>query len=161
MDGTERDAVVASLELLVRCKEAIGEYYRVCAEAWPADRGFWLGLADDEATHAARLELLGERARDDGVSARVDRLFPRAALETFVAGVVQVRARVLDGRVTRGAALALSQDFERSLIESRALRAIELSVPGWRSFLGAIAVDTLDHLLRVEERWARESAAAA
>ncbi len=157
MDTRERDTVVGILELMVRCEEAVGDYYLVCAETWPADRSFWLKLSDEETTHAVRLELLAVRVQTDATTVSVNRLFPRAALEAFLAGVARQSVRVLEGEVDRCAAIAFSRDLERSLIESQALQAIALSLPKWRNYLSEIAAETLEHEHRLQERFARGS----
>lgn len=161
MGSREGGAVVADLELLVRCEEVVGGYYGACADVWPADRGFWLGLSDEEATHAVRLELLAERILAGSGPVGVAPLFPRAALETFVELVAEQRVRVLDGDVSRRVALALSKHVERTLIDIQALRAIAVSLPDWQGCLNEIAAEERGHELRVVERFAREAAALA
>jgi hypothetical protein len=62
LSGT-KERVSQYLTLLVRCEEAVGEFYRVCAATWPEEAAFWQNLADEELDHAVRLEMVQARAR--------------------------------------------------------------------------------------------------
>lgn len=155
MKTSEQHTVLKSLSLLMRCEEAVGEFYQACAEAWPTDRELWAGLREEESVHAVRLGLLRGWVQVEAGAARLERVFPRKDLECFLEGVARDRDRVLAGELTRTAALALARDAERSLLETQALRAIAFVNPKLEGFLRKINAETLNHGRRLEERlWA-------
>jgi hypothetical protein len=156
MDAGARDRVLEGLELLLSCEAAVGEFYRCCAQTWHIDRAFWLGLAGDEAIHAARLGLLLERVREGAATARLARAFPGAALSALLQGAIQNRELLVAGKVGRAMALVLARNLERALIASRALQAVSFEQGGWDGYLRTIAAETHRHERVLEERLGQE-----
>lgn len=145
MEAGERDRVIEGLEMLLRCEEAVGDFYRACGQTWPVDRDFWAGIAEEEAIHVARLGVLLERVRRGAAAARVRQEAPCAALKALFQAAVQDRELLLAGKIGRAMALALARDLERSLIGSRALRAISFEEGPCAGYLRAIAEETHRH----------------
>lgn len=158
MDAEERDRVLEGLEILLRCEEAVGDFYRSCGEIWPIDRDFWWGIAGEEAIHAARLGLLLERVREREAAARVEQEVPCVALNALFQAATRDRELLLAGKIDRTMALAIARDLERSLVGSRALRAISFEKGAWDASLRTIAAETHRHERLFEERLARELA---
>lgn len=155
MKTAEQHRVLQGLGLLVRCEEAVGEFYQACARAWPTDRDLWDGLSEEEAMHAVRLGLLQGWVRVEAGAARLERFFPFADLHAFLEEVDRGRDRVLAGELTKTMALALARDTERSLLEIQSRRAIAFADPNLDGYLRTISAETHDHGRRLEERlWA-------
>jgi hypothetical protein len=158
VDAEDRDRVIEGLELLLRCEEAVGDFYRSCAATWPIDRGFWSGIAEEEAIHVARLGLLRERVVERAAVARVEQAVPCAALNALFQAATRDRELLLAGKIGRAMAFALARDLERSLIGSRGLRAIAFAKGEWDGYLRTIVAETHRHERLFEERLAQEFA---
>lgn len=147
LTGT-KERVSRYLRLLIRCEEAVETYYRACADVWPREAAFWQVLADEEADHAVRLEMIQERIRRTPHGVGLLHPFPEGTLQTFVASVAAETERVRAGTMGTGAALAYARDLEKSLIGSQPLRGVCFDDPRFAGYRRELA----EEISRLAER---------
>lgn len=151
LSGT-KERVSQYLTLLVRCEEAVGEFYRVCAETWPEEAGFWQNLADEELDHAVRLEMVQARIRATPHGIGLVHPYPEGTLQAFHHSVRKSAALVRAGTVTKSAALALARDLEQSRIGSQPLRGLSFDDPRFARYEQEFSADILEHAQRIVDR---------
>jgi len=151
LSGT-KERVERYLALLVRCEDAVAEFYRVCAAAWPGEEAFWEGLADEETDHAVHLQMIQERVRRTPHGIGLLHAFPEAALQAFIDSVERHTALVRAGATTMSAALANARDLEQSLIGSQPLRGFSFDDPRFDGYRRKLTDEILRHGKRILER---------
>ena len=55
MNPTDLASTLESLKTISQLELAMAEFYRACAEAWEAEKPFWLSLEEQELQHIQNL----------------------------------------------------------------------------------------------------------
>ena len=155
MTPSGMQSVVDTLLLVEQAEKRVGEFYRACAEAWPQDVEFWLGLAEEEDRHAGciprMLEILSARPQ----LFQPGRPFNAAVLKTFISGVEGNIAELRRGSGQEARALYIAQDIEGALIEQKFAEIVRTDDADFRASVNAIVADTLAHKGRLAARIGR------
>jgi hypothetical protein len=155
-----RERVSDYLESLVRCEEAVAEFYGVCAAAWPDEGAFWHRLAEEELAHAVRLEMLRSRVRRTPHGVGLLRPYPQATLDAFVRSIAGDIAQIRAGAMPLETALVHARDLEQSLIASQPLRGLSFDDPRFPRYWGEISAQIAAHARRIVDRMAQGPRAA-
>ena len=147
-----KEKISGYLKLLVRCEEAVADFYRACATTWPEERAFWEGLADEEVDHAVRLELLQARVRLTPHGVGLLHPFPEGSLQTFVSSVEQDTKLARSGAIAMSEALSRARDLEQSLISSQPLRGLSFDDPRFEHYRKEVSAGFVNHARRILAR---------
>lgn len=142
MDAVKTERVLRNLELMLRCEDAVAEFYQTCASTWPRESEFWNELVTGGLVRSARLLLMRNRVEDSESAADSIRLFPPAALTTFLAWVERSLARVRSGEIGRYRALSIARDVERSPIVNEQFLLSRATDPDLANSLLSFSEDT-------------------
>lgn len=123
------ERVADYLELLVRSREAVGEFYLACATAWPDEGCFWKRLAEEETAEAVRIEMLRTRVQRTPHGVGLVRPYPPAVLQAFIKSVESNTRQVQEGGTTAETARVQARDLAQSLIVSQPLRGFSFDDP--------------------------------
>ncbi len=140
------------LKTLAKLELAVAQFYAACAKAYPEDRQLWEGLVDDEQLHAAHLERMGQILVERPADFQPKRSFNVAAVQTFIAyaGSATQRVRSLTKPKTEyPQILALAQDMERSILESKYGEIVKGTHPEYQALVGELVTDTAAHRARI------------
>jgi len=142
------------LDLVKQHEESLALLYSAYADRFPEHGAFWGRLADEETQHAAWVDYLRERLRDDEFGRIVNR-FPRPAIEHSIAYVNRLIEEARHGETTDIRAMANALDLEQALIESRYFECVEGDSPELKHTLSLLADSTHEHFERIQAAWAR------
>lgn len=140
------------LKVLAKLELAVAHFYAACAQAYPEDRELWEGLQEDEQLHAAHVERMGQILADRPADFERNRTFSVAAVRTFIgyADSATQRVRSLSRpRAEYPQILALAQDMERSILESKYGEIVKGAHPEFRALVSDLVTATLAHRARI------------
>lgn len=150
MDAEKKERVLNNLNLILRCEDAVAVFYQTCAGTWSRDMEFWSELAAGGMVRSTRLHLMRNRVEDSESAADSIRLFPPAAMNTFLTWMERSSARVRSGEIGKCRALAIARDLERSPIVNEQFLVTRGTDPGLANYLLAFATDYDQFKKRIE-----------
>jgi rubrerythrin len=149
-------AVVAStlevLKVLAKLELAVAHFYAACAKAYPEDCTLWEGLGDEEQLHAAHLERMGQILAERPAEFERNRSFSVAAVQTFIAYADSATQRIRSLPIPKAEypqILAVAQDIEKSILESKYGEVVKGTNPEFRSLVTELVTDTAAHRARL------------
>jgi rubrerythrin len=132
-----------AIELLAQNEEAIGRLYSAYAVKFPDFKNLWLGLADEENTHASWIRGLRKKAAEGALVLKTDR-FKSAAILTFLKHTESEIAAVSGGLQIINA-LSVAYYIEQSLIERKYFEAFETDSAILKRLLSDLEAATMRH----------------
>jgi len=146
------------LKVLAKLELAVAHFYAACAQAYPEDRALWKGLEEDEQLHAAHLGRMGQILADWPAEFDRNRSFSVAAVRTFIGYADSATQRVRGlpwPKAEYPQILALAQDMERSILESKYGEVVKGAHPEFRALAAELATATAAHRARIAAHAAR------
>jgi rubrerythrin len=140
------------LKALTKLELAMAHLYAACAHAYPEDRKLWESLEDDEQLHAAHLERMAQILTERPADFERNRSFSLAAIQTFIAYVDSATRRVRNLQEPKAEyrqILAVAQDMEKSILESRYTDAVKGTHPEFQALATELATATAAHHARI------------
>jgi hypothetical protein len=134
-----------ALRLMAEAEEAVGEFYRACANVPGEDRSFWLQAAGEEDTHKKSIQKMEEMISRNPENFSLHRPFNAAATRTFVSFIRQNTGALKQDKIPRGKLLFVAKDIERSLLELAYFEIVKTTDPGYEKTLKEILTQTAEH----------------
>ncbi|MDQ7773979.1 MAG: hypothetical protein RDU13_10685 [Elusimicrobiales bacterium] len=129
---------------LSECETAVADFYERCAARWPEEE-VWGALVPQEREHARLVcrmaELLASAPQDFEASRPLSPL----ALKTFIDAAFTYARRVALGEADKAAALSLSLDIEKSIIESKYETLFNTADKEYKDLVSRLVSDTAAH----------------
>ena len=150
-DSNAAGALPEALALLAENERALKSLYEEYARQLPAQNGFWLGMAAEEARHAEWIEDLGD-APQLGSSIRAR--FTIESILTFTDYVNEQQAFAGQGTTT-AAALSTAYYIETALIERRFFEQLPQRSPEVARVLASLRRETEQHVRKVKDALSR------
>ena len=147
--------VASTLEVfkaLARLELAVAHFYAACAHAYPEDRALWESLEEDEQLHAAHLDRMGQILAEWPADFEGKRSFSTAAVRTFIGYAESATQSVRSlprPKAEYPQILALAQDMEKSILESKYSEVVKGSHPEFRALATGLATATAAHRARI------------
>ena len=141
-----------ALKLMAEAEEAVGEFYRACANVPGEDRSFWLQTAGEEDTHKKSVQKMEEMISRNPENFSLRRPFNAAATRTFVSFIRQNTGALKQDKIPRGKLLFVAKDIERSLLELAYFEIVKTTDPGYEKTLKEILTQTAEHKNRIEQK---------
>ncbi len=129
---------------LSECETSVADFYARCAERWP-DEEVWAALVPQEREHARLVCRMAELLACAPQGFEVSRPLNPLALKTFLYSAFSYARRVALGEADKAAALALSLDIEKSILESRYETLFKTSNEEYRALVSSLVSDTAVH----------------
>jgi hypothetical protein len=148
----EKAKVLDVLGCLREFELVLAEFYAACRDSWPENEAFWTELVQGELRHATYLtdsaRLVEERPEVF--------ITPRNVTEAPVVEqteYVRERLHQLWGEhLGERAALIVSRDIERSIIEGKLYELVRSEEPTYARLVGEIVSETREHEHLMQER---------
>lgn len=143
------------LEAMAKNEEAVSRLYQAYADKFPAQKGFWAGLAADEMTHAGWIRGLQTKMREGSISISRDR-FKVQPVRGFTAYLERESASAREPGLSPINALSTALYIEESIIEQRFFEVFVPDAPELKRVLADLAAATKTHLEKVREEWSKQ-----
>jgi rubrerythrin len=144
--------VLSTMTDMISLERMLATLYATCGAAFPEDRLFWLGLADQEEQHAESIERLLRLVSERPEEFEVGRPFTSAAIQTIKAGISGHIEAAQRGRLTRDKALFICRDIENSVLESSYRDIVKSGNVEFKRVIEAIVQQTLAHKSAVTKK---------
>jgi len=141
-----------ALNVMAEAEEAVGEFYQACANLPGEDRGFWLEMAGEEASHKKHIQKIGETISRKPEDFSLHRPFNAAATRMFLSFIRKSTADLEENKIPRERILFVARDIERSLLELSYFEIVKTTNPTYEKALKEIHAQTADHGSRLERR---------
>ena len=141
-----------ALNVMAEAEEAVGEFYQVCANLPGEDRGFWLQMAGEEASHKKHIQKIGETISRNPEDFSLHRPFNAAATRMFLSFIRKSKADLEENKIPGERILFVARDIERSLLELSYFEIVKTTNPTYEKALKEIHAQTADHSSRLERR---------
>ena len=138
--------------MMAESEEAVGEFYRACANVPGEDRGFWLQAAGEEDTHKKSVQKMEEMISRNPENFSLHRPFNAAATRTFVSFIRQNTRALQQGKIPREKLLFVARDIEGSLLELAYSEIVKTTDPDYERTLKEILTQTAEHRNRLEQK---------
>lgn len=129
---------------LSECETAVADFYERCSARWPEEE-LWAGLVPQEREHARLVLRMAELLASAPGEFEVSRPLNPQALKIFLDAAFAYSRRVALGEADKVAALALSLDIEKSIIESRYETLFNTASGEYGSLVSRLVSDTAAH----------------
>jgi hypothetical protein len=129
MNQKTKERAADYLGSLVRCREAVAEFYQACADVWPDGRTLWQRLAQEEASEAVSIALVRERVLRTPHGVGLLKPYPVAVIQNFIESVESDTRLVRTAGMTAETARLRARDRAQSLIVSQPLRGFSFDDP--------------------------------
>lgn len=152
MQGEFLQNTLAVLAVMAEAEVAVGELYKVCAQKWPEDRGFWEYTANQEAEHAAAMKRMASLIEKSPDEYSAGRPFSPVAVQTFIRGVNTHRERIGRGEVPKRQAFFIARDIEQSILENKITEIARTANAEYNGLIKRIVNDTAAHLEAIKKK---------
>ncbi len=143
------------IEAMARNEEAVGRLYQAYAERFPAQRGFWSGLAAEEMSHAGWIRGLEAKMKEGTVSITKDR-FKLQPVRAFSGYLEREMATARQPGFSPINALSVALYIEQSVIEQRYFEVVAADTPEMKRVLDNLAGATRSHQESVRQELGRQ-----
>lgn len=138
------------ISLMHKQELLLSELYRIFSNQFPACAKFWRELADEEEQHAQWIHQLFHLIESNHI------IFEEGAvktytLKTFIEGLEQDVQRALSKTFTQQEALALTNNYETSLIEKKSFEKFIPVHDKAKRVMRILSEETKDHMKRARE----------
>jgi hypothetical protein len=144
-----------ALRRIGQLEGAMAELYDACAALDPGDAALWRELEQEERRHVEQVGQLAAIIAARPANFQRHRPLSPAAVQTMIAYVEGVTARVRrggfapsDGRQL----LALARDMEQSIIESKYTEIVRTTDLEYERLVRSIVAETVSHKQRIASR---------
>jgi hypothetical protein len=141
-----------TLKAMEDAELAAARMYAQCAVLWPSERSFWAGLVRDEQHHAAQLAKILALVAQHPDDFTAGRPFNEAGMQAFAQYVDSIYGRLRGNRLDKAAFLALANDIENSMLESKYMEVVGTKNPQATQYVQAIQKDTTRHKKSLEAK---------
>lgn len=131
---------------------AISELYGVYADRFSEQEDFWQDLSGEEINHAASLEELAKKIKEDHEPV-VSELFSKASVEASIERIKKLIAQAEDADLTLLDALAHAVRIEEGMIENRYFEVFKSDNPEMIDVLNTLADDSRRHAAEIKEAY--------
>jgi rubrerythrin len=134
-----------TLKAMEDAELAAARMYAQCAVLWPSERSYWAGLVRDEQHHAAQLAKILALVAQHPDDFTPGRPFNEAGIQSFAQYVDSISGRLKSKRLDKAAFLALANDIENSMLESKYMEVVGTKNAQATQYLQTIQKDTARH----------------
>lgn len=140
------------LELAALAEAGVRNFYRACANQWPEEGEFWLGLATEEDGHYNMVNRMLElvKAAPDRYPLRGP--FAAGAYRSFIDWVLSMTAGATNGALANKEAVEISNTIEATILESQLQDLVRTTEPEYLRLIGQIIEQTRRHAIMVTAR---------
>ena len=144
--------ILAALKLMAEGEEAVGEFYRACADVPGEDRSFWLQAAAEEESHKKNVQKMEEMVSRNPENFSLHRPFNAAATQTFLSFIRQNTTALKQNQIPGEKLSFVARDIERSLLELAYFEIVKTTDPAYEKILKEILAQTAEHKNRMERK---------
>jgi hypothetical protein len=139
------ESVLRDMDVMVNIENNLSVFYKQCAEMFPGNSDFWMGLSKEESYHEKVLSKLKEAIRKRPQYFRVGRPFAPGALRIFVSQIASNLEKLRGGPVSERDALTMAYHMESTIIEHKYTEIINTDKAEYSEALGKVAAATKVH----------------
>lgn len=153
MNPADLTSTLESLKIISQLELAMAEFYRACAEAWEAEKAFWLSLEQQELHHIHNLAKMANILTQRQARFERNRSFNVAAVQTFISYVKTTTQGVQSGQLAKpdsSRVLTIARDMEQSILESKYAEIVKTSDVEYQTIVRKILSDTAAHKKGIE-----------
>lgn len=138
------------LELLEQLELELARLYHLFAEIYPSRKTLWLTMAQEEEGHAAKLKKFHSMT-EAGEIMFDEKMTKTYTVKVFLDNIQNLYKEAERRKVPLLKALALSHDFEQSIIEKRFYDYFLSNDDKVKMIIESIKKDLLDHISRIKK----------
>jgi hypothetical protein len=153
MDVHASGVLKGILDTLVHMKETeqvVAEFYRLCADTWPADLQFWTELFKEELEHENNIATMYRIVSDKPEHFEKGRPFNNFAVQTMITGVRNNIEKLKKGEIREDKAIMIARDIEQSFIEFRYSEIVKTADIGYDKLVQKIVKETAQHKMKID-----------
>lgn len=154
MNVADAEKTVRILQLMMQHELELSVLYRTCALQWPSEASFWQGLADTEIRHAQTMTKIAAMLTKNPLRFETGRPFNVQSLNTILAGVKEIEARLLQHDIPLEKMLVIARDMEQSLLEARYMDIVKTNDAEYHTLMRAVVAETYEHRKTIEKKMA-------
>ena len=144
-----KESQIKVIEMLARNEEAVSKLYKAYAEKFPAHKGFWSRLAEEEIGHAGWIRKLHSKVKEGSVYFNEGR-FKIEAIQTSLDYLNDWLVKARKEEISLINALSLAWDIENALMERKYFEIFEGDSVELKHVLTDLADSTKNHRDRVK-----------
>ena len=146
-----------ALMMMVEVERTMGKLYQYCADCFPEDKQFWLGIVEQETQHTKSILKMGKIIAKKRDQFEMNRPFNSTAMKTVISGIKMNMERVKSGAIPKSRMLAIAYDLEQSILESKYAEIFKTADVEYQNLLRKILDDTGAHKKIIQVKMATQS----
>jgi hypothetical protein len=145
MSTATLESILRDMEVMVHIENNLSVFYKQCADRFPENSDFWLGLSKEESYHEKVLSKLAEAMRKRPQHFQVGKPFAPGALRTFVSQIDSNLEKLLTVPVSERDALTMAFHMESTIIEHKYTEIVTTDKVEYSEALAKVAAATKIH----------------